>query len=144
MILSLPGLTMLTTKAYLLTMLRNLLRRKQGHDSAAGCCDRERDSRDDVRAQKPDRQKQTIRQMPNFASLTWRQPHLKTERIYNRVQYTQYTDTEPAHISHESASHVCTERSSADSADTMYTDDWHMIVNHTSTTRKPTCMDDGN
>ena len=33
MILSHPGLTMLTTKAYLLTMLRSLLRRKQGHDN---------------------------------------------------------------------------------------------------------------
>jgi hypothetical protein len=32
MIPSLLGLTMLTTMAYLLTMLRSLLRRKQGHD----------------------------------------------------------------------------------------------------------------
>ena len=33
MILSLPGLTMLTTKAYLLTFLRILLRRKLDHDN---------------------------------------------------------------------------------------------------------------
>ena len=33
MILTLPGLTMLTTMAYLLTMLRSLLRRKQGHNN---------------------------------------------------------------------------------------------------------------
>ena len=36
MILTHPALTILTTMAYLLTMLRSLLRRKQGHDRGAG------------------------------------------------------------------------------------------------------------
>ena len=37
MILSHPALTKLTIKAYLLTMLWSLLRRKQGHDNFLPC-----------------------------------------------------------------------------------------------------------
>ena len=35
--ITLPALTMLTTMAYLLTMLRSLLRQKQGHDTGVPC-----------------------------------------------------------------------------------------------------------